>query len=191
MREELERRMGLATPGDMVRGLFFLGTLETVRELEGEEGVLSCLVAGGEPRFVEFFNYPVRAYLRVNEAAARLLAPRYGSWAEAQRRLGGRAMEDLLKSAAGKALMLVAHGETQRLVSHLPSAYRAVVSSGECTVVWEGPTRGRLVMRRDFLPCAFHEGLLRVALERMKARLVEVRGSRTEALEGEYLLSWG
>jgi uncharacterized protein (TIGR02265 family) len=190
VREELERRVELATPGDTVRGLFFLGALELVRALEGEERVVDCLVAGGEPRFVEFFNYPVSAYLRMNERAARVLAPRLGSWEEAQRQLGRRATEDLLKSAAGKALMLVARGETRRLVAHLPSAYRAVVSYGERSLVWEGPTRGRLVMRRDFLPCEYHEGVLEAALERMKARAVEVRGLRTGVLEGEYLLSW-
>lgn len=190
LREDLALRVGQATPADMVRGLFFLGTLEVVREEVGEEGVLECLVAGGEPRFMEFFNYPVSAYLRMNEAAARVLAPRYGGWEEAQRQLGRRAMEDLLQSAAGKTLMLVARGETRRLVSHLPSAYRAVVNYGERSVVWEGPTRGRLVMRRDFLPCAYHEGLLRAALGKLKARGVEVYGARLGQLDGEYLLSW-
>src|SRR4028118_1749499 len=59
-----ERRLARATPADTVRGSFFLGALEAVRALEGEEGVRHCVEAGGEPRFVEFFNYPVGAWLQ-------------------------------------------------------------------------------------------------------------------------------
>ncbi|HYO54256.1 DUF2378 family protein [Archangium sp.] len=188
--EEWEERMALATPADTVRGMFFLDMLEAVRALEGEEGVRQCVGAGGEPRFVEFFNYPVGTWLRVNDAAARVLGPRCGGWEEAQRQLGRRAMADMLKSAAGKALLLLSRGETRRLVSNLPSVYRAAVNFGERTVIWEGPTRGRVVMRRDFMPCAYHEGVLLGGLEGLKARAVSVRGSRMEVLDSEYLLSW-
>lgn len=189
-REDLERRLELATPADSVRGTFFLGALETVRALEGEEGVRECVEAGGEPRFVTFFNYPVGAWLRVNEAAARVLEHRCGDWEEAQRKLGRRATADMLKSAAGKALLLLSRGETRRLLANMPSAYRAAVNFGERTVTWEGPTRGRVLMRRDFMPCAWHEGVLLEALEGMKAREARVRGSRLEVLDSEYLVSW-
>ena len=190
VREDLERRVSLATPADMVRGSFFLGALEAVRARAGEEGVRPCVEAGGEPRFVEFFNYPVSAFLRVNEAAARVLEPRCGGWQEAQRLLGRRATEDMLKTVAGKALLLLSGGEVRRLVSNLPAAYRAAVNFGERTVTWEGPARGRVVMRHDFMPCAWHEGVLLALLEGMKAREVEVRGWRMDALDSEYLVRW-
>jgi uncharacterized protein (TIGR02265 family) len=190
LREDLEQRLALATPSDTVRGTFFLGALEAVRALEGEEGVRQCVEAGGEPRFVEFFNYPVEAWLKVSETAARVLEPRCGSWAEAQRRLGRRATADLLKSAAGKALLLLSKGEPWRLLTNMPSAYRTAVNFGERTVTLEGPTRGRVMMRRDFMPCAWHEGVLLAALETMKARDVRVSGTRLEVLESEYLVTW-
>ena len=190
LREDLEQRLQLATPADTVRGTFFLGALEAVRALEGEDGVRSCVEAGGEPRFVEFFNYPVGAWLRVNEAAARLLEGRCGSWVEAQRQLGRRATADMLKSAAGKALLLLSKGETRRLLANMPSAYRAAVNFGERTVTWEGPSRGRVIMRRDFMPCAWHEGVLLAALEGMKARAVRVSSSRLGVLDSEYLVTW-
>lgn len=190
LREDLARRLELTTPADTVRGSFFLGALEAVRALAGEEEVRRCIEAGGEPRFVEFFNYPVSTFLKVNDVAAGVLAPRCGGWVEAQRHMGRRAMADMLKSAAGKALLLLSRGDTRRLVGNLPSAYRAAVNYGERTVVWEGASRGRVIMRRDFLPCAYHEGVLMAALEGMKARAVEVRGSRVDVLDGEYLLSW-
>jgi uncharacterized protein (TIGR02265 family) len=153
--------------------------------------VAACLEVAGEPRFVEFFNYPVSTYLRVNDAAARVLAPLCGGWDEAQRRLGRRSTVDLLKSAAGRALVLVSSGQARRLVGNLPSAYRAAVNYGERTVTWEGPSRGRVFMRRDFLPCAYHEGVLLAALEGMKAQAPQVRGQRLGVLDAEYLVSWG
>ncbi|WPB77519.1 DUF2378 family protein [Archangium violaceum] len=190
LREDLEQRLGLATPTDTVRGTFFLGALDEVRELEGEEGMRQCMEAGGELRFVEFFNYPVGAWLKVNETAARVMEPRCGSWAEAQRRLGRRATADVLKTAAGKALLLLSKGEPWRLLTNMPSAYRAAVSFGERTVTLEGPTRAWVMMRCDFMPCAWHEGVLLGALEAMKARGVRVSGSRLEVLASEYLVSW-
>ncbi|QRK11580.1 DUF2378 family protein [Archangium violaceum] len=189
-REDLARRLELTQPTDTVRGLFFLGTLEAVRALAGEDAVRHCVEAGSEPRFVEFFNYPVSDFLKVTDAAARVLAPRCGGWTEALRHLGRRATADMLKSATGKALMLLSKGEARWLVGNLPAAYRAAVNHGERTVTWEGPSRGRILMRRDFMPCAFHEGVLLATLEAMKAREVEVRGSRVDMLVSEYVISW-
>lgn len=187
---DLERRLELATPADTVRGTFFLGMLEAVRALAGEEGARRCVEAGDEPRFVDFFNYPVSTFLRVNDVAAWVLAPRCGGWHQAQHHLGRRAMGDMLKSAAGRAMMLLSRGEARRLVGNLSSVYRAAVSYGERSVQWEGASRGRVLMYRDFMPCAFHEGVLLALLEDMKVRAVEVRGTRLDVLESEYLVSW-
>ena len=93
-------------------------------------------------------------------------------------------------SAAGKALLLLSKGEARRLLANMPSAYRAAVNFGERTVVWEGPARGRVLMRRDFMPCAWHEGVVLAALEGMNARAVQLRGSRLEVLDSEYLVCW-
>jgi uncharacterized protein (TIGR02265 family) len=128
--------------------------------------------------------------MRVNAAAAWELAPGCGGWDAAQRLLGLRAATDLLTCAAGRALLLLSRCETRRLVGNLPSAYRAAVNHGDRSVVWEGMSRGRVIMRRDFMPCAFHEGLMRGVLESTKARGVEVVGTRVDVLDSEYVLSW-
>jgi uncharacterized protein (TIGR02265 family) len=189
-RGELAQRLALATPMDMVRGMCCQGTLETVRALAGEAAVRLCVEAGGEPHFVDFFNYPVSTYLRVNDAAARVLEPVCGGWEEAQRQLGRRATADMLHSAAGRALMMLSKGESLRLLGILPSAYRSVVNYGERTVVWEGASRGRIFMRRDFMPSAYHEGVLMAALERVNAREVSVRPWKMGVLDCEYFVSW-
>jgi uncharacterized protein (TIGR02265 family) len=190
LRGDLERRLALATPMDTVRGMFCVGTLDAVRALAGDAAMRLCVEAGGEPRFVEFFNYPVSTYLRVNDVAARVLAPVCGGWEEAQRQLGRRATADMLRSAAGKALMMLCKGESRRLLGMLPSAYRSAVNYGERTVVWEGASRGRILMRRDFMPSAYHEGVLTAALEQVNARSVSVRAWRMGVLDCEYLVSW-
>lgn len=188
--ENLARRLALSMPRDTVRGAFFLGVLEAVRAREGEAAVSRCLEAGGEPRFMDFFHYPLGAFMRMNAAAAYELAPGCGGWDGAQRLLGMRAAADLLASAAGKALLLLSRCETDRLVTNLPSAYRVAMNHGERAVHWEGLSRGRLIMRRDFMPCAFHEGLLRGVLEATRAQSVEVKGWRVDVLDSEYELSW-
>lgn len=188
--EEVGARLAWACPSDVVRGLLFLGTFDEVRTRVGEAAARRCVEVGGEPRVVEFFNYPVGSFLRVNETAARELAPVCGGWEEAQRWLGRRAAVDMLGLASGKALRLLSRGDVRRLVGVLPTAYRSSLNYGERQVVWEGPSRGRILMRRDFLPVAWHEGLLRAALEDLRARRVEVRGIRLGPLEGEYTLSW-
>jgi uncharacterized protein (TIGR02265 family) len=188
--ENLARRLALSMPQDTVRGAFFLGMLEVVRSWAGEAAVLRCLDAGGEPRFKDFFHYPLGAFMRMNAAAASELSPGCGGWDEAQRVLGQRAAADLLSSASGKALLLLSRCETDRLVTNLPSAYRVAMNHGERSVHWEGLSRCRVIMRRDFMPCAFHEGLLRGVLEATGARSVEARGWRMDVLDGEYVLSW-
>lgn len=188
--EALARRRALAIAGDSVRGGLFLGTLEAVREGVGEAAVRRCLAAGEEPRFLEFFSYPLSTFLKVHEAATAELARGCGGWTQAQRVLGRRAGGDLLTCAGGKALLLLCRGETRRLMNNAPTAYRVAVNHGERSVLWEGLTRGRVVMRRDFMPCAFHEGVLGMMLEATGARGGRVRGTRLDVLDGEYLIEW-
>ncbi len=188
--EALSRRLALSMRGAPGRGAFFVGTLERGREGGGAAGVRRCLAAADEPRFMEFFHYPLSAFLRVNEAAVAELAPELGGWSHAQRVLGRRAAVDLLSSAAGRALLLLSRGETRRLMGNLPSVYRVAVNHGERLVQWEGAGRGRDLMRRDFMPCAFHEGLLGGLLEATHARGVSVRGLRLDVLDSEYGVAW-
>jgi uncharacterized protein (TIGR02265 family) len=188
--QELEERLALAQPEDTVRGMFFHGTLELVRSVGGEEAVERCLEEAGERSFVPFFNYPVSEYMRVSREAARVLAPSCGGWEEAQRRLGSRAAEEFMRSAAGRALRLMAGGDVKRMWSHAGAAYRAAVSYGERLVVWETFTSGRLLMTRDFMPCAYQEGVIKGALEIGGARQVRVEGLRVAVLDSEYTFSW-
>ena len=189
--QDLEERLSLATPGDAVRGLFSKGILNALRSLLGEPAVEHCLEVCGERKFVDFFNYPVRTHLLVVFTGARLLAPRYGGMEQALRQLGRNSTADFLNSTAGKTMQLIARGNPTKLLDTLPFAYQVSLSFGTQTLEWEGPTSGRYILRRDFIPLPSHEGVLEALLETSRARDVKVRGRRTGGLlDTEYTFSW-
>ncbi|HZH74772.1 MAG TPA: TIGR02265 family protein [Archangium sp.] len=188
--QELEQRLALATPNDTVRGLFFNSLLGLVRTLGDEATLARCLEASGQQRFLDFFNYPVSALLRLTYTAGNELAPRYGGFDGAMRRMGHQAMGDFLDSLMGRALRHLAGQDTRTLMSNIQNIYRMTLSYGTRQLVWDGPKRGRLILQRNFLPAAYHEGGLRMTLDQMKARNVSVVGRRTGPLDSEYEFTW-
>lgn len=188
--EDLEQRLAMASPSDTARGMFLRATLDVVRALGDEEAVRCCQRASGEEELVDFFIYPVSANLRMVFAAARMLAIHCGGFDEALRQLGYRAGECFLASAAGLTLQFLARGDVKRLIGNLPSAYRAAVSFGTRSVLWTGPTCGQFIMRREFMPYPFHEGLLLGVMGKANARGARVRGYQLSTLESAYDVSW-
>ncbi|RKH42176.1 DUF2378 family protein [Corallococcus sicarius] len=183
------RRMA-ATEHDTARGMFFLGVLESVRASLGEEAVATCRAATEMRRFVGFFNYPVSSFLQMVQVAARVLAPRWGGVDEALRQMGMQGTRGFLESAVGRTFLLLALGDTHKLVSNLPSGYRLAVSYGERTVEWKGPREAVFVMRRDFMPPPYHEGVLREVLTMVGARNPRIVGRKLSLLDTEYVITW-
>jgi uncharacterized protein (TIGR02265 family) len=91
---------------------------------------------------------------------------------------------------AGRTAVLLAGGSVKRLLGQLPASYRAAVSYGERTLTWTGDTSGHFVIKHDFMPHAYHEGILQGALESAGARNIQVRGRSTGPLDSEYDFSW-
>ncbi|ATB51403.1 DUF2378 family protein [Corallococcus macrosporus] len=187
---DLEARLALATKDDMARGLFFNGVVSAVRTLGGDAAVERCLAASGESRFIDFFNYPVAAFLKMSFTAAQVMSAEHGGFEGALRRMGVVATTDFLSSAAGKTLLLLASDSPKRLVGNLHSGYRAAVSYGERGVKWTGDTSGIFMMKRDFMPPAYHEGTLQAVIEAVGGKQVQVHGRQTGPLDTEYTLSW-
>ncbi|RKI73669.1 DUF2378 family protein [Corallococcus sp. AB049A] len=183
------RRMS-ATDLDTARGMFFLGVLETVRTGVGEEALANCRAVTEDRRFVGFFNYPVATFLKLSQVAARVLSPRWGGFDEALRQMGMQATRSFLESAVGRTFLLLAAGDPRKLVTNLPSGYQMAVSYGERTVDWKGDGDALLTMRRDFMPPAYHEGVLREVLTMVGARNPRVQGRKLGLLDTEYRISW-
>jgi uncharacterized protein (TIGR02265 family) len=187
---DFQWRLSQARPEDTARGLFFNGTLEAIRSLGGEAVVAECLAVSGQERFVDFFSYPMRVHLLIVATALRELRLDPEGTGATLRQLGRRAGLDFLASAAGRVMMVLSKRDRRALLSSLPSAYGVSVSFGEQSVVWTGPRSGRFVLKRDFMPVFFHEGVLEAVLERSGARGVEVRGGWMDGLDSECEFSW-
>lgn len=186
----LDQLLGLTTPMDTCRGMFFNGLLEAARALGGEETRARCLEAMGHKKFVDFFSYPVADFLRAVFVTSELLGPRMGGREAVMRQLGRRGTSDFLQSTVGKTMLALAGTDPQRLVASVPSACRASLSYGERSVKQLGERRAALYARRDLLPLAYTEGVLTAALERSTARDIQVRGTRLSPLDVDYEMHW-
>lgn len=188
--QDMENRLRLATPEYTTRGILFLATLTTVRELGGEEMARRCLEASGEAEFVEFFNYPTRALLEMLATAARQLSARYGSYEEVLRRLGRRSAELYMASVVGRSAQLVSAADPMRLVRTLEELYKVSMAYSAPAVVWKGPQRGVLIVQRTFTPLPFHEGGAVTIGASLGLKNVEARARATGPLSLELEISW-
>ena len=186
----LEQRLALAGPEDTCRGIFFNGVLDAVKALAGEEIEARCREVAGQRRFVDFFSYPVSGFIQMSLTVVDLLGARMGGGWQVLRWMGEQSTESFLNTVAGKTALMLAGTNVKKLISHLPASYKASLSYGERTVVWTGERSGRFVFKRDFMPSAYHEGVIAKAVERTKARNIQVRGRDTGPLDTEYLLTW-
>ncbi len=186
----MERNLALATPGDTARGMFFNGAREVVRKLGGEGVAQRCRAATGEIKHIDFFNYPVATFLSLCLTAVREVGPQLGGCEETLRRIGEQSAKDFLSSMAGKMLLLLSGNNVKLLLSQVPSGYGAAVSYGERTMMHTDQKVGRFIIKHDFMPHAYHEGILRGVLLAVGARYPQVRGYATGILDSEYDLSW-
>jgi uncharacterized protein (TIGR02265 family) len=186
---ELERRLAEVTEADTSRGLNFNRLFDLVREHAGADAARRCDPRGKGARF-DLFAYPMREYLDAACTAAEVIGPRLGGEDAFWEALGRRSVTGFLGSAIGRAIFAVAGRDPRRLIGLAPVGYKAAASYGERSVEWLGDKRARLVMRRDFMPTAFHRGVILAALEPSEARRPTVEARATGLLDAEYLVSW-
>jgi uncharacterized protein (TIGR02265 family) len=187
---ELELRRLAASEEDSARGMFFQGTLDVVGFLGGEGAVARCKGVAGIWEINPVHMYPIGRYLRMTSTAARLLAPQLDGFEGVLKRIGTQATVDFLSSMFGRDLMQTASGSPRKLLQSLGDAYRAAVSYGDRYPLWTGDKSARFIMRRDFMPAAYHEGVLQGVLEAVGAQDVRVFGRQVALLDSEYELSW-
>jgi uncharacterized protein (TIGR02265 family) len=186
----LERNLTLVKPEDTARGMFFNGVVDAVRTLSSPEVAQRCREVTGERKHVDFFSYPVASFLKMCLAVVGEVGPRLGGCEKVLRKIGEQSTRDFLSSMAGKTAILLAGGNVKRLLGQLPSSYRAAVSYGERTLVWAGEKNALFVIKTDFMPPAYHEGVILGVLESAGVSGVTVRGRLTGPLDSEYEISW-
>ena len=187
---ELELRRLAATEDDTARGMFFAGTLDVVGFLGGDGAVARCKGVAGLWEINPLHMYPISRFLRMVSTAARLLAPQLNGFEGVLRRMGTQATLDFLASMFGKDLMQTAGGNPRKLLQSLGDSYRMAVSYGDRYPLWTGEKSARFIMRRDFMPAAYHEGVLLGILEAVGVRDLKVHGRQVALLDSEYELSW-
>ncbi len=188
--EYLRQRLAQLTPSDMVRGIVLNGALTVVRQLEGEAAAQRCLEVTGETRFLDFFNYPTGAFLRLLHAAAQLLADRHGGYEGALRQLGQQSSRNFTASLSGKSLLVLSQGDLKRLINKLPEGFKVLVNAGESEVHWPEPTCGVLTLQRDMAPRAYTESGILALCSTFKRRELTVRSWQVGPLSNAYEIRW-
>jgi uncharacterized protein (TIGR02265 family) len=188
--EELQWRLSLVVPTDTTRGLFLKSVLESVRKLGNEAAVQRCLEASGEQRFVDLFNYPISAMLRMTYVGARLLTNETRSFDEVLRQMGYLSTNNFTASTVGALMLKMVLGKPRLLLDTLPASHRINTSAGECKVRWTGPRSAVVLITRDYLPSPYTEGSLQGAFAAAKVRGLTVRSRPSPSLDNEYELSW-
>ncbi|MCY1080524.1 TIGR02265 family protein [Archangium lansingense] len=183
-------RMAQCTPQDTARGMFLKGMLESIRTLAGEDVAKRCLETSGHERLVDFFSYPATLQLQFLLVAMPALIARCGSYEQALRQLGRNSVMDFLGTTAGKMLMSLARKDPKRLVDSLPSAHKVSVNFGTQVVEWMGPKHGRVILKRELMPHAYHAGVVEMLLELGGASLVGVRSWQSGRLDSEIAFTW-
>ncbi len=188
------RYIPLPFPEDSVRGMFFSSMMNLVRAQAGESALRQCQQMLGDKRFqrsyISFANYPAADFLRVGHAASVMLAPHLGGPENAARQLGMATVRDFTDSRAGKTLLSLSGHSPMRLLSNLPTGYRAAASFGERTVTLRGDKSAIITFRRDFLPLVHNEGVIQAVLESANAKNVRIRSRPLGPLDSEYEVSW-
>ncbi|WP_224364507.1 DUF2378 family protein [Hyalangium versicolor] len=188
------RFLSLPTPSDTVRGLFINGVLGVVKSHGGEAALREVYQLLADKRFersfISFSSYPTADFVKVLVAASQVLAPQFGSPDATARHLGASTVRDFLDSMAGRTLMLLSGNSAQKMLSNIPSAYRAASSFGERTVAATGEKSAVVTFRHDFMPLAHTEGVLLAVLQASDVKNPQVRSRSLGTLDSEYDVSW-
>ena len=186
----VKRNMALAAVTDTARGMFFNGAVQVVRQKAGDVVAERCRAITGERKHIDFFNYPVSTFLQLCLTTVDEVGAQLGGCEATLRWIGEQSARDFLASMAGRTMVLLAGGNLKRVLTQLPSGYGAAVSYGERRLLVTEQKQGRFVIKHDFLPHAYHEGILRGVMLEMKASGFHIQGRSTGPLDSEYDISW-
>jgi uncharacterized protein (TIGR02265 family) len=188
--EELQWRLSLTSPKDLIRGIIFNNVLDGVRRMGDEEVVRRCLEACGETCFLDFVDYTYELFLRLLYTAGRLLAEKCGGFEKALWWISYEAAKAFHATPAGRVLVLMAQGDPRRLISNLPASMQFVSKkTRECRVTLPGPKTGILV-KEDLLPRSYIEGSMMALFHSAKVQGVQVHSRSLGPLENEYEFTW-
>jgi uncharacterized protein (TIGR02265 family) len=188
-RTTLARLKAAATAQDTSRGLNYT-TLFDFAKAELGPGAGREVDPLGKGSRVDFFSYPITEYLDTAWNIAERLAPKYGSFDAVFFELGKRTVDAFLASVVGKTIFAMAGRDPRRVLAAGPGAFKSAVSYGERAVEFTGEKRARYVFKRDFMPHAFHRGVILAALAATEAKNAKCEANEVEFMSTVYEISW-
>ena len=187
--KDLAARLALCTPSDTLRGMFFRGLTDALRQELGAGAAAEVEASFPKARRADYLSYPLTDWLPAFYRAAVLLESKLGLEA-AFRRLGEQAVTDFFGSPAGKTLMLLSSGNPARLMQSAPTAYQLVTTWGERKVELPSRSKCHFAFERELVPVAFHEGVLGRAVATAGGKDVRVAGTQTALTQVRLTLEW-
>jgi uncharacterized protein (TIGR02265 family) len=122
-------QIALLPPKATVKGLFLADAISRVRAVAPNHWLITSSTEIGGRRYVPFFDYPYRDYMRLLESAAEALYPKHPR-GEGLRRLGRGAYDALLGSQVGRVLFGVLGADFDGVVRVGAKAYQISLSFG-------------------------------------------------------------
>jgi len=172
------------------RGVVFNSVLAVVRQLGDEHAVERCLQTAGEPRFMDFFNYPFSSLVKLTYSAGWILSDKYGGFDKAVWQMGSQAAASFYSSAAGRAVLALGRAGPTKMLDTIVNAFQMVAKGGEMSMLLTGPRSAIIIHKRDFLPRPYMESGLVSTFQAAKVQGMKVQVRPTGPLDIEYDLSW-
>ncbi|HYO73988.1 MAG TPA: DUF2378 family protein [Archangium sp.] len=156
----MDRRIQLATPEDLVSGLFCENAYLAIREMLGREQADSVRAATWPLRpWASFQRYPVAELLRMMDTAADL-AEKQGlqSYRQALEEIGGWVTRITQGTPFSRAAHLAVGNDVHERLALSQASARVLVTYGERKYEREGPTHSRLLYKRELMGPSFMLG---------------------------------
>ncbi|HYO55336.1 TIGR02265 family protein [Archangium sp.] len=193
-REMLRQRIQLATAEDQVSGVFCESAFLAVRELLGGWLAESVRASTWSIRqWGRFRQYPALELLRMVDAAADLIASRGDlSYTGALEEIGGSVTRIAQDTPFSRAAHLGAGDDPHDRLALSLGAARVFVMYGERKYERVGPTRGRLLWRRELVGPSFMVGAYTAIAEGFPGlrMIVTLEQCQEPGMDFQLLCSW-
>jgi uncharacterized protein (TIGR02265 family) len=191
-RRDLERRLERARPSDCVKGSLFNGICAAVeRTVPPGPAVADLCKRYRKPFWLELSDHSVASYLNlIFEAADMLEARSPGGPAAALRAVGAAGGRAFLDSLVGRlAVRAVAKKTPIEVLEYAPSVYGPSATYGKRWVTRVTDREGIFHCRGDFLPPAYHLGVLPEGVG-VNGHAVRVEAKVIDLLDADYRVTW-
>jgi len=190
-RVDLEKRLRVARPSDVVKGALFNGVCAAIQSLALDDpAARQLLVRHRKAHWREFTDHPVADYLNLVIDAAEVLEPRFGGAVPALRAVGAAGGRAFLASLVGRlAVRAVANRDPIDVLSHAPAVYGASASYGKRWFTRINDRTGIFHCREDFLPPDYHVGLLPEGVQ-VNGHRVRIEANVFDLLGADYRVTW-